>query len=500
MALEVVGRMRVLFLGRVDRYDGRSSLGNVARQLLTEIVNRHDDVHVQWATMDSVSEDEFRWYVDSYLRTGNDRRIAQVPIQASVEGRELGYFATDEVWRTLRQVRADIPYDVVLCNQPAMIPVYAFLLHNRYRASQFNVRVPIVGWQVWTATESMLENVPEYYAGENDVLAESMSSIAADANVWESTPLWEDHLRTIRKWLAPSAVRNIVGKSQVVNSGIPMDQLDLIHRRRIQRMRAQDGPNLFWGSRLAGQKQPKRTFPLMEKLALAIQLGGKPLVTTQTDVGAKAEAYQHQYPLIEFRFGANRSAFHDAMAVGDVFLCHSICEGYGSAWLEMLGAGMLGVFKDEWWVRPLLPYWYPFIAKNDDEMIEMAHLLLGEWPYGLWNEYGDRIRQWVRDMHDVPHCAESLWSVMNDQHERVLKEDQQIAGRSIGVLVLDACMRLGNEFTEDELHDKMRELSDADREWGKRGDIVSRMYIRRMAECHGWRDTCEDDAVRFRHV
>lgn len=44
---------------------------------------------------------------------------------------------------------------------------------------------------------------------------------------------------------------------------------------------------------------------------------------------------------------------------------------------------------------------------------------------------------------------------------------------------------------------QMSDLSDSGREFGKRGDMMTPMYLRRVLEGQGWRDVCRSREVEF---
>jgi hypothetical protein len=169
----------------------------------------------------------------------NAGRLNLVKIAAGVAGRTLGYFMTEDVWYALTQTKVPVPYDVVLCNQMAMVPIYSTVLANRYMNSRYQVNVPIVTHQMWTATTQQLREVPEYFAGEADLIAESVASMFA-TNVWESEVLRKAHLDTIREYVQPSVVRKVTGQSVTIANGVDWPALDRVYERRMARARGGD--------------------------------------------------------------------------------------------------------------------------------------------------------------------------------------------------------------------------------------------------------------------
>jgi hypothetical protein len=492
--------VRVLFLGRADQFDGKSSLTNVAGNLLGLMLRQEPSLQVTWTIPTNTSDALLH---EHYLAPLGEAgaRMNFVKCEATFGGRLLGYFLSEPMYHLLAQAKTRTPYDVILCNQPALMPMYRTLLRNKYQASRYNVDTPIVGWQLWLATAHLLEDVPEYVGGELDVLAESMGSLAAEYNVWESQFMWDDHLRTVRKWLSPAAIRRIQESSTLVNEGVDVDGLNAARLTRTQRAAEGGKPGLFWGARLANQKQPRRTFPLLREVYGRMAGQIDVLVSTSTaEGGGQGQWAKEAFPDLTILFGQNRAEFVSNMTAGDVFLCNSLNETYGLSWLEMLAAGLLGVYERKWWVTESLPDWYPFIADDPHQQVDMAVALLKDWPNGpLWREYVPRVQEWVAKEHDERLQAARFLSVLRLAHAQGLTNDEALTRSSVGEVVDKAAHDLwtGVPLPEEQVYARMNDLSTAAREWGKPGDMITRMYLRRCLQVRGWEDTCQSNRVEF---
>jgi hypothetical protein len=192
------------------------------------------------------------------------------------------------------------------------------------------------------------------------------------------------------------------------------------------------------------------------------------------------------------------------MSYGDVFMCNSPSESYGVAWLEMLAVGMLGVFEKAWWNETLLPDWYPFVTDSHDQQVQMAAALLKQWPDGpLWSKYSPMVREWIRTEHNEQSTGQRLAALLDDMKQNAILADGGKGTGSVGQLAVRAAELAWAErgsnpaVHEDEVWRRMAALSDSGREWGKSGDIVSRMYLRRCLEANGWRDICRSHQVEF---
>ena len=494
--------MRVLFIGRTDQFDGKSSLTNLAMSLMGLMLKRDPEMQVTWTVPTGTPDDLIAANLLAPLGEAA-QRVKVVKCQATFGGRLLGYFLSEPLYHLLAQTKTTTPYDVILCNQPALMPLYRTLLRNKYQAARYNVSTPIVGWQLWVASDRIRKTMEEYVNSDEDILAESMGSMAADQNVWESSFMLDDHLQTVRKWLSPAAIRHIRDTSVMVSEGVDVEGVRKVAlQARLDR--AADGgmPGLFWGARLANQKKPRTTFPLMREVVGQMEGRVYPLVSTSTaEGGGQGQWAKGNFPDLNVRFDQSRSQFVMNMRQGDVFMSNSPYESYGIGWLEMLAAGMLGVFERAFWTDMLLPDWYPFVTEDPKEQVQMAVALLRDWPNGpLWQEYVPKVRQWLDEEHDERVQAERFLEVLHKAYRQGMEEDEPLARSSIGDVAAQAAEALWDGSTpipEEDVFAKMQELSDANRDWGKKGDMITRFYLRRCLQLRGWKDTCQSSEVEF---
>lgn len=481
--------MRILFLSRSYVFDGGSSLTNVPKAVLGEMLRRHEDMTLTWVIPRNASEEEVHADVVAPLRDVADR-LHMVRAATDGFGRMMGYYLTDEIANMFRQTKTEMPYDLVLNQHPALTLQYRTILANRYRASRFNVDVPIVNWHLWTATLDQLAMVPEYYVGEPDIAAETVGAFFAHHNVWESEYLLRSHKRTLREWLAPHAIRDVLGKSSHIHAGIGYDAVrEIALPVREKRVADREGPTLFWGGRFANQKKAKVTLPLMREVNLRHPKSNVIITTSHHKIPDWAET---GYPDWRIEKSINREAWFDRLGYGDVFLCNSVSEGYGSAWLEMLAAEQLGVFERQWWLDGFLPDWYPFVADTQQEQVEMASALMHDWPDGpLWKEFVPKVQEWLREEHNAVYSSVKLHDVLAGEHRAALERQASLGKGTVGTLVGDAARAAldGAEAVPiDEVFNRMSMDSDTEREWGKHGDIISRVYLRQCLLAAGWRD------------
>lgn len=370
--------MRVLFLSRTLNPILSTSMGTGPLALLEGAKLALPDLTVTWMVsrkLEGIEVSPHDWIELNYgLR------------QTSVFDRLMAYMLTEETVELLKE-----DWDLILSNHVVMTPVLKQLTD-----------VPILNLQMWSATARYVElhqNVAP--AGEVEYMAEATGTVCAP-NVWESSMQRAETVRTLSKYLN-AETRETILSQPVLPLGIWMDRLDDVYARRQQRTR----PGMFWGGDFGRPvKGWVRTEPIMYRAANAT--GAKVLVTT-----FMPEPEYPPFSSVPILWGQNRDGFYDAMSQGDVFVCNSEWESYGIAWLEMLGAGLLGVYEDSWWLQYVLPDWYPFVTADLEEMEEMATILLKQWPNGpLWEKYGEKTREWVRETQDQKLGGKRLAQVM----------------------------------------------------------------------------------------
>lgn len=489
--------MRVLYLSRADAFDDTSSLVIIAKGMLGHAMRADPELFVTWVIPRGAKDAQLQEYIVSAMP--DPSRIRFEKLNAGLAGRTLGYLFNEEVWYRLTQTKVGVPYDVVLTNQLALTPMWHTVLANRYQASRYHVPVPIVNWQMWTATMRQLEEVPEYYAGEADVVAESLSSLFA-WNVWESDVLYASHIETMEKYCRPAVVEAVQKRSEVISNGVDWPRLNELYEQRMASIDPKEKPVLFWGGRLANQKKPRVTFPLMEQIR---QATGVPVVvsTNRPESDPDVSWTRDTFPEWSVYAGKNRTEFGQLMTEGDVFLCNSASESYGLAWVEQLALGMLGVFEEFWWVKQLLPAWYPFVTPDKHEQVMIAKALIESWPDGQhWVETVPRVREWIEREHNEARAGWMLSRTLQREKDRSMFGKR--SGGSIAKLIREAAEDVHAGARDyavpfDLVLARMRERSSSGRDFGKPGDLMSRMYLRRLLELQGWRDVCRSDAVEF---
>lgn len=282
----------------------------------------------------------------------------------------------------------DDSVDVVMSNQPQGTSMLRRMTDK-----------PWVQWQMWTSTQAMVD-MKSGLMGDIDLPLESISALFADLNCWESAFMLDSHRRTLEQWLNRKTVAEVMARSVVTPNGVNVPV-----RRHVSR----ETPRVLWGGNpKVATKRFDESSRVLEKIRA---------YTDAEIVLTSPSGWPDQKPGYDWRENVSRDEFVKIATESDVFVCNSVMETYGVAWLEMLGAGALGVFRESWWLKDLLPDWYPFVAQTVDEQSEMAIALVKQWPDGpLW-ECRDRVVEWVRSEHGLVTCAGKTLAAMKSVME-----------------------------------------------------------------------------------
>ena len=485
--------MRILFISRCAKFDGTSSLSNVPRLVVHRMLLEDPHLNVTWLVPRTVDDTQLWKFLIAPLPEEVRPRLTFVKATGYGFDRMVGYFSTEEIWQQLNQARTDTPYDLVVTQQAPLVPSYKSVLMNRMMSSRYNTTTPWVIWHLWTATLSQMEEVPEYYMGEADVAAELMGCYHADLNIWESNYLLQDALRSMRKWFQPAAIKKVIANSTPVHVGVEVDRMDEVYARRMERAAAGSKPQLMWASRYANQKKPRISFEQLRKVQIELAAAGMPVGVTVSSSQPTPEWVTKDYHDWMAYENQDRDGWFNVLSSGDIVLCNSVSEGYGTTWIEMLAAGVLVVFEKAWWNEQLVPDWYPFLAETKQEQVLMAKELAKQYPDGpLWKQFVPRVREWVRAEQSDLASGPAMLDLLRKEFSTALEADEAIARGSIGQLVHNAALAAvethGPVVTLDQVFAMMSQISESERQWGKKGDPISRVYLRRALQGNGWKD------------
>lgn len=477
--------MKLLYIGRADEFaDETSSLTNISVGMFSSMLRLDPELQVFWTVPRALSEDGKNVLKD---RVGFPDRLHPLGLNSSLGSRTEGYFFTEDLWYLLSQTKTPVAYDLVVNAKPALASVFQTLLTNKYQARRYHVPVPMINWQMWTATDLQYQAVPEYYAGEYDVLAEQLSTFYG-YNVYESDYLQEQSYATMRKYVKPSVLLELRKRGTVVANGIDVARLEK------NLFSAERRPTLVWGGRLANQKRYQQTFEILDQVYRTGR-AARVVVSTQTPASDdRAAKVTQDYPAFDFRAGVGQGDWFRLLSEGDVSVCLARSESYGVTWLEMLYAGVAIVYLKAPWQSGVVPSGYPYVVEHVSEVAPMVMSILDDLPQ-VKSYLKDEVKPWVVERHSRDANAAKMLAVCSSEVSCSASPSGSVAD-----LVLEAARELSVPFDILELGERMTSLSSSDRVWGKSGDIVSPLWLRYVLVKNGYRDVGMGESVLFQRA
>ncbi len=129
-------------------------------------------------------------------------------------------------------------------------------------------------------------------------------------------------------------------------------------------------------------------------------------------------------------------------------------------------------------------------------MLRLSLAVARSWPNGqVWTETSPKIRDWVLQEHDSRINGARFGTILNSEAHRGIAADGHLQRGALGQLALTAARDIDETFTLARLAQQMTDLGRGDRIFGKVGDVISPMYLRRILQVAGWRDVGGADEV-----
>lgn len=463
--------MRVLYLSRLQDVGKAESIALYAARQWEAVLKANPSMSLIWTVPRGTPDKDLEW-----LRDMLGERATFWEAHPKRGPRRIGSFTTEEVYDAFGQYQSEHLYDVVVTNQPQALPLYRTVMTHHMQQERYAVTTPVIAQQMWTATAEAEKESSGFYAGAKDVASEALGAFFADTNVWESEHLFRSWIATMRRYVQPAVLDEVLRNSCVIPMGFPMALQDEIRARR-----SDPTGVVMWGARWSASKRPEDTMKVLAATKC-------PVIVTSPDA---LNVVRQEWPSFECHAFAGPAEFVATAEQASAFVCMSRTESYGIGWLELLAAGVLGVFDDKPWVRDLLPE-YPYVTSSTDDMATMARWMANNalpLERSYWAEF-------VRSKHRVDLNAMLFDELLTTSFRQSLEEDARLGRGSIAQQV-DEALRFTGGGDEDLVWDAMTEFSSG-RRYGMRGDPISRMYLRRIAQVLGWHDVGTGPRAEFR--
>ncbi len=122
---------------------------------------------------------------------------------------------------------------------------------------------------------------------------------------------------------------------------------------------------------LSSQKRPDLFMEIVERVHDQTPLQVEMRLEESNLVSEKAMRYSRIPWVWVGPLKSTRSSYWEALSRTTALLATASVESYGLAYVEALGAGVVGIFPDEDWAHALLPEGYPFFYRSKAEAEQM---------------------------------------------------------------------------------------------------------------------------------
>lgn len=380
---------------------------------------------------------------------------------------------SQELYRFLNVRTSELVYDCVLNERVAFGPVLKKYVKAKTR--QMSVDVPVFHFVNMVMDPAY--GLPEAY-GEDEVLSQVLNVFGDYVIVLNQ--LEKDRLiRLCREYLKPSRSLEAEKRIAVADvSGMNVEKVCALAREGVV-IRERRFTVMYAGRFNHVQKRFDLILEAFEQL-FSVHPEWRYLLTSPED--EDVSELQVRYPF-EFFSGVPRDEFHRNCGRADVFFYASSVESFCMTAAEMLVAGMAGVFLDREWVRKLYGD-VPFIAKDVKEAVAMICMI--EWQSRDRSvELSKLFRPAVTRLINMKGNWDAVYEFMSSKVDALLGEPGE---GSMTELIRSA---LVPPMPESVLYQQMTSLSESNRLFGKRGDIMNRFWLRRCVLRAGFKDLCD---------
>jgi hypothetical protein len=365
--------MRVAFLLRAKGSDTGSGL-RLSRRMIKNLLDENDDLFVHVIVGSRFDHAQEFWYDG----TGHTR-LAVHQVLMDTKPMLQTNIMTEGVYRLLAQdSKTGIVVDGVVNSAFGLgMHLELFTDYTKFQR-QVAARPFHVTWDVFGGSLAMQRKKPAFWRTPGQAVLEAVSMLYADRIIHESRQQQQWVMETIREFVKPSVMGQILERSTVINNGIAIPA-------EVRRAPSSRKPVPFWGGGLSNGKGFLESMAAVEPTYQAGLVGAQVFTTYEKADHPKVEEVRAAVARLGgvMRVACREGAFHDAMQEGDFFVCASEVESYGLAWLEMLYAGLVGVFVRGSGVEKNLPPDYPFIvdsiAEAREAVARIAHNYAAAW-------------------------------------------------------------------------------------------------------------------------
>lgn len=411
-------------------------------------------------------------------------RVKANPIRVVEE-----FVPSAEFWSFVNQRKSPIVYDCVMNQRTALGPLVKKIV--KAKTQKFSIDVPVFNLMTMIKTPFHASGkIDASMYGEDEVLLDLLCAYSDYAMVPDATRI-EDLLECGRVYLRASKLDELRGRvCGAWFSGFEAERV----MKMVQRREHEKVVVAYAGRWNKPQKRFDLVLQVMDMLRLDDRLK---FVCTSGDFGdeKQIEELKAEHPHVEFKI-LRRDEHLANVGNLDVFVYCSAAESFPVTVAEMLVGGVVGVFLDAPWVRRDYAT-YPFVAAGLENAAAMVR-----WVAGNLDEARRKIAPVVEELVQRDKSLDRFERMSTFMTEKI-EQRMTNSGGSLGNLVKQALVACsldvgGADVKESMLYERMTQMSESGREFGRKGDMMSRFYLRRLVQGCGWEDVCDGPEVKYR--
>ena len=400
-------------------------------------------------------------------------------------------FPSEEWWKKFNTSTGSVYYDMVIdCNSRI-----ALQLDNMGRVGSLpkrafhpgSISTPVVIRPLYPVSELAQDGHMHSY--QLDTIAQAILP------TMHLSPFQKrDAVECAREFVNFSHVKKMIDRNVVIPHPIKLSDIDFVQRKNVDEVR------VMFQTSLAAVKNPGmigdmfRRLNMMKKPVKMVASVPCPRSHVKgVEENMRERIKNELYEDTETYVKPSREKYTELLAGGDVFLALSRSESFGISYFEQLSAGQVGIYLGRPWNRGLLPEWYPFVCKDEEEVF--ARLL---WVVDNLEEAQNMIkpiRKWIDENLSPQVVAKKMETYIEEQFKVQAEKDFKSLKSHWIVGVLEENLKK-DKYT-------MKEIATIVQKNTKMGvNIFSgstpwKHVVRRIMMVLGYVDTCESEVPVF---
>ena len=387
-----------------------------------------------------------------------------------------------EMYRFLNVRTTQVAYDAVLNQRTAFGPLLKKIVKPKTRGI-FHVDVPVFHMFSEVKTPALVSGLSELY-GDDEMLLDLLCAFSDYAIVANQSEF--DELKQVARLYLKASKIEEMGKRVCVTwfSGLDLKKIEQLA------VGPRDEKLILYGGRW--NEMGKNISAVLNVFELLSRSGEYRFrFTSPSNEQDRLSELRQRHPFVEFIDEFSREMHLKNVGECGVFVNCSKYEAFCLTAAEMLLGGMVGVFLRQPWVERIYPK-YPFVGETTEELAGWVRVICKDFERAV-----EQISPWVdalREQEDDVSRFDVLYDFMN---ARVIAAGGDGYGGDLRDLIAEALNAEREPVAEQSLYARMQAMSRTGRVFGKKGDRMTKLYLRQLIRKCGYDDLCDSAEVRF---